>query len=195
MWKLLVTLILSASAFAGGSGDYDHFIHYEIDYIEIPPDEEALRIVVETFARERILFAYTLEEVPSSSDYLDMATALIYQSMYKDFENSYYLLWGPSEDYTHGEAFIRGTMAFIRQAYRGNNPSARPESQAETLMHEIGHNLGLLHGGDVDERGYNYVSSMSYKYSRFIGYSHGCNGPDDYDDWGNLFFYYEQEPD
>jgi hypothetical protein len=38
--------------------------------------------------------------------------------------------------------------------------------QASTLMHELGHNLGLRHGGDIDENYKpNYISIMNYLYT------------------------------
>lgn len=44
-------------------------------------------------------------------------------------------------------------------------PSNRVPGQAGTLMHELGHNLGLLHGG-ADDVGYkpNYLSVMNYSF-------------------------------
>ena len=43
------------------------------------------------------------------------------------------------------------------------NPGT-PDQQAATFMHELGHNLGLRHGGDTDTPNYkpNYVSIMNY---------------------------------
>ncbi|GAB4267570.1 MAG: hypothetical protein Kow0029_02110 [Candidatus Rifleibacteriota bacterium] len=39
---------------------------------------------------------------------------------------------------------------------------------AATLMHELGHNLGLRHGGDVDDNYKpNYISIMNYMYSNY----------------------------
>ncbi len=41
-------------------------------------------------------------------------------------------------------------------------------SQASTIMHELGHNLGLYHGGDKEENYKpNYISIMNYTYSNF----------------------------
>jgi hypothetical protein len=48
--------------------------------------------------------------------------------------------------------------------------------QAATLLHELGHNLGLKHGGD-DDQNYkpNYVSSMNYEY-QIVGLDHDDDG-------------------
>ena len=48
--------------------------------------------------------------------------------------------------------------------------------QAYTIMHELGHNLYLSHGGDPDENGKrncepNYVSTMNYRYNWIIGFN------------------------
>ncbi|MFX0212364.1 MAG: zinc-dependent metalloprotease family protein, partial [Candidatus Hodarchaeota archaeon] len=45
-----------------------------------------------------------------------------------------------------------------------SNNAGTIQDQAATFMHELGHNLGLRHGGDTDEPNYksNYVSIMNY---------------------------------
>lgn len=46
---------------------------------------------------------------------------------------------------------------------------------ANTIMHEVGHNLGLRHGGDVDVNNKpNYNSVMNYRY-QFPGVDTNCN--------------------
>ena len=48
-------------------------------------------------------------------------------------------------------------------ALRGSDCTLDPRAQAGTLMHELGHNLGLRHGGDDDDnKEPNYLSVMNY---------------------------------
>ena len=50
-------------------------------------------------------------------------------------------------------------------AITGSDCTLDPTSQAGTLMHELGHNLGLHHGGDDDELNKpNYLSVMNYSF-------------------------------
>ena len=57
---------------------------------------------------------------------------------------------------------------------KGQTPCAAPRTmQADTLMHELGHNLGLRHGGDEDFNFKpNYLSIMSYMFQMS-----GLDGP------------------
>lgn len=78
---------------------------------------------------------------------------------------------------------------------------------AGTFMHELGHTLGLHHGGDVDTNyKENYDSIMNYKYqivgtdvtadkvgdggtkpaTEVVNYSNGLHGTGDFDDWTHV---------
>ena len=51
------------------------------------------------------------------------------------------------------------------QALRGSDCTLDARAQAGTLMHELGHNLGLSHGGDDNDRYKpNYLSVMNYAF-------------------------------
>jgi hypothetical protein len=51
------------------------------------------------------------------------------------------------------------------QALRGSDCTLEARAQAGTLMHELGHNLGLRHGGDDDDPYKpNYLSVMNYAF-------------------------------
>jgi hypothetical protein len=60
------------------------------------------------------------------------------------------------------------------------------QSAANTIMHELGHNLGLLHGGDTPcNHRPNYNSVLNYRY-QFAGVDDDC------DRWGDDFPDYSQ---
>ncbi len=60
-------------------------------------------------------------------------------------------------------------------------------SQASTIMHELGHNLGLYHGGDKEENYKpNYLSIMNYMYSNFGNPTPGYSGYVE----GDRYYYY-----
>ena len=71
---------------------------------------------------------------------------------------------------TPGNDFVV-TIGFSKESQYYSTSSADNlnylvNSQASTLMHELGHNLGLQHGGDVDVNYKpNYFSIMNYMYS------------------------------
>ena len=72
-----------------------------------------------------------------------------------------------------GEAEVNGNDAIIALGSYGNGDDGFGVTDnvyinllAATIMHELGHNLGLKHGGDVDVNYKpNYVSTMNYLYS------------------------------
>ncbi len=60
-------------------------------------------------------------------------------------------------------------------------------SQASTIMHELGHNLGLYHGGDKEENYKpNYLSIMNYMYSNYGIPTPGYSGYVE----GDRYYYY-----
>jgi hypothetical protein len=64
---------------------------------------------------------------------------------------------------------------------------------AGTLMHELGHTLGISgpgHGSGNHYKYRNYKSCMNYRYVySILDYSDGSHGLFDYDDWSNLDFF------
>jgi hypothetical protein len=79
-----------------------------------------------------------------------------------------------------GSAELPGTDLFVSlgapgwgQNSEGNHTVGSHDQQEGTLIHELGHNLGLRHGGDVDENCKpNYLSAMSYSF-QFSDYVSG----------------------
>ena len=74
-----------------------------------------------------------------------------------------------------GQAEINGDDMIVATLCWGTNPA----SVANTIVHELGHNLGLLHGGfeGVNWKP-NYNSVMNYKY-QFPGADNNCTPPAD----------------
>jgi hypothetical protein len=102
-----------------------------------------------------------------------------YKNKYMDIAKKqifHYLLmaFSQNEDGSAGSsgiAEIKGNDIMITLGNWGLNSSTAEETnrlincQAGTIMHELGHNLGLRHGGDVnDNYKPNYVSIMNYMY-------------------------------
>jgi hypothetical protein len=67
----------------------------------------------------------------------------------------------------------------------------RRDFVSQTIMHELGHNLGLRHGGwfDTTNRKPNYNSVMNYRY-QFPGVDNDCTPPGD----GVMDFSYGDRP-
>ncbi len=66
-------------------------------------------------------------------------------------------------------------------------------SQASTIMHELGHNLGLYHGGDKEENYKpNYLSIMNYMYSNYGIPTPGYSG---YVEGDRYYYYRYSDPD
>lgn len=95
----------------------------------------------------------------------------------------------PGRDLIVAEGFLRG--------YGGHTP----RTQSGTLMHELGHNLGLRHGGPDDTKYQmdpSYRSVMNYAYQLGAGYYDGPLDPNDpglvdysdgspFNDWAHLW--------
>jgi hypothetical protein len=64
-----------------------------------------------------------------------------------------------------GAAFGSGASDFIASLGGWDSNPGTPDQQAGTFMHELGHNLGLMHGGqDHDNWKPNYLSVMNYSF-------------------------------
>jgi hypothetical protein len=73
-----------------------------------------------------------------------------------------------------GQAELRGNDLIV-SLYCANSD----RNVAHTIMHELGHNLGLRHGGDEDcNHKPNYNSVMNYRY-QFPGVDNNCTLPGD----------------
>lgn len=72
-----------------------------------------------------------------------------------------------------GQAEIHGNDLIVSLGCYGSTTNV-----ANTIMHEVGHNLGLLHGGNVSVPNYkpNYNSVMNYAY-QFPGVDTNCTPP------------------
>ncbi|WP_396588261.1 lamin tail domain-containing protein [Bermanella sp. R86510] len=93
---------------------------------------------------------------------------------YARFQVFHYLLFVNTQDGTAGSsglAEINGNDLIVSLGEWGLNSNSTANTnrlinyQASTLMHELGHNLGLLHGGNEGENHKpNYFSIMNYLY-------------------------------
>ena len=93
---------------------------------------------------------------------------------YSRFQVFHYLIFANTQNGTQGSsglAEINGNDLIVTLGEWGLNSSNSSNTnrlinfQASTLMHELGHNLGLMHGGDEDENNKpNYFSIMNYLY-------------------------------
>ncbi len=79
----------------------------------------------------------------------------------------HYVLFANQYDGGSSSGKSRGIPAhdFIVTLGNWSTPGGTEQQQAGTLMHEFGHNLGLMHGGNENENYKpNYLSLMSYSY-------------------------------
>jgi len=123
----------------------------------------------------------------------------------------YYMVFGNSQrengaSGSSGRAYINGNISIITIGSWGLNRSSDSLTnklinyQAGTIMHEFGHNLGLLHGGD-EGRNYkpNYLSVMNYRYQlkglptigddegdRYLAYHYNNNSSCGSNTWRNI---------
>ena len=114
-----------------------------------------------------------------------------YKSTYFDLRRKFvfhYMVFGNSQNTdgscgSSGLGEVEGNDFFVTLGSCGFSTSSTTainvlvNGQAASLMHELGHNLGLLHGG-FEDNNYkpNYYSVMNYLYS-FPGLSASPNGP------------------
>ena len=84
----------------------------------------------------------------------------------------HYMFWGDYYGNTDssGLGFWRypGFMVTVGKTHWNNDKGNMSDIRVGTFIHELGHNLGLQHGGDVDEKGEKgkpqYFSVMNYNY-------------------------------
>src|SRR5439155_17957043 len=82
---------------------------------------------------------------------------------------------GPSKDCNSGEAFGIGTPGFVIADWSSGHPYSDAE-RLGTFLHELGHSVGLRHGGDEDTNWKpNYQSVMNYAY-QFTGIPGAATG-------------------
>jgi hypothetical protein len=91
---------------------------------------------------------------------------------------AHYALFANQFDSDDWSGFSRGISA---HDFLVTLPGGTELAQAGTFMHELGHNLGLQHGGN-EETNYkpNYISIMSYTYQFYGLYVDGHDGVLDY---------------
>ncbi len=96
----------------------------------------------------------------------------------------HYMIWGDSHDDTgsSGQGWVGGRGFIVTVGPRFWGTSATSDVRVATFVHELGHNLGLRHGG-TDRVNYkpNYMSIMNYRYqlrgleradgTKYFGYS------------------------
>lgn len=95
----------------------------------------------------------------------------------------HYLLIGNRYDSGSSSGISRGIPAhdFIVTLGAWPVPYGTQLQQAGTLMHEFGHNLGLMHGGNENRNNKpNYLSLMSYRYQVVGLFRDGVDGILDY---------------
>lgn len=157
----------------------------EADYYQaFKPDQAALDQVIQAFAdapvsnpdgTTGITLAIDLDDRISASDEDSNLSPV-----WTDFDvikNKYfkprrsklfhYALFVDQYNGGSSSGISRGIPAhdFIVSLGQWPTPGGTTQQQAGTLMHEFGHNLGLMHGGDENaNRKLNYLSIMSYDY-------------------------------
>jgi len=112
------------------------------------------------------------KEVPYLSDMNKMAFYLKYKPKHFDVfdrgRSFHYMIWadgwGPAGDTTSGMSMGTPSSDFVVTLGRWNGGAGGdPFEQVGTFVHELGHNLGLHHGGadDIEEKP-NHLSVMNY---------------------------------
>lgn len=214
-----------------GADPYYKDIYLEIDWMEDGshshrPEQQALDIVIEAFSTAPVSnpngFAGINLHIDLSNavshndkiswvgipfvvaDFYDIKTANFDQNRRFAFHYCIFAHLPPLGSYS-GVAELPGND-YIVTLGGFTNGVGTVQQQAGTLMHELGHNLGLRHGGDVNTNyNPNYLSIMNYwfqfgiPFSDRLDYSSGAlpslnendlnelNGIQDGSDW--TFFY------
>lgn len=79
----------------------------------------------------------------------------------------HYMIWGDSygDRGSSGQGWVGGRGFIVTVGPRFWGKSATPDVRVATFVHELGHNLGMSHGG-TDSVNYkpNYMSVMNYRY-------------------------------
>ncbi|MFY0642452.1 MAG: Ig-like domain-containing protein [Bermanella sp.] len=119
------------------------------------------------------------EEIPFVDALTFSTTPSVYDLKLENFDYSrfqvfHYLIFANTQNGTQGSsglAEMNGNDLIVTLGEWGlnssntNNTNRLINFQASTLMHELGHNLGLSHGGDQDVNNKpNYFSIMNYLY-------------------------------
>lgn len=143
-------------------------LHVQLD--QQIPHQDSIRITEENGARlwkgfydlKNDYFGTTREKLDSNVNQILLAKNYVY----------HYVIFGHNFDTVSnsgisngipGMDFIVSLGAYKVTASGTNHYTGSPSQQASTLMHELGHNLGLRHGGGDDTNCKpNYMSVMSY---------------------------------
>ena len=149
------------------------------------PSARAIQLIVDAFHRQQIVLDVdpVHNEIPETSyisfDAIDEFSPPEQTSNYYDLKRAYYQPRNASEHYmvfAHGSVERVTGMArdasdsFVSMGdFRLSPTGLSDEYLAGTAMHELGHNLGLEHGGD-ESTNYkpNYMSVMNYSYQTGI---------------------------
>ena len=171
-------------------------IFVECDYMDgQAPRQEAIDIVVQSFDNSNVpngqcrnckknginLHVYIDEEIPTDTN-LDPVWDEFYQlkSMSPERERIFhYCIWGVRHNGGRSSGISDGIGSNNFLVTLGRN--ATVEQQAGTFMHQLGHNLGLRHGGKVDtDHKPNYVSVMNSTFQMIGVYRNESFGHFDY---------------
>lgn len=177
---------------AMGASPYHKDLFVEMDYMPgLLPSAYELGVIVDSFAQLPIInpdgnrgialhldagpargTAYDLgggNEIPHSDLLRGLNDVMQLRQQYSDPARRgifHYMVWGDS--YSNGSssglAWMRG-MEFLVTVGPRFWGKAKPGARVGTFIHELGHNLGLRHGGrdEINDKP-NYFSVMNYRY-------------------------------